>query len=167
MRKITLTSIIIMSLCIAQGKWYNGNLKNIEDVSLEIHLKGSEEEAWKKSVASFIELTLLQNDIPVNPSKPMPKLVVGIEVIDSSIEQTSSFMLDFSLYDYGLSEQKYSFAYGDSSLVKRLGIYRLYSQEILGQSTSPRVYKDIELAIRKCMNLFINQWYKDNPTKSL
>jgi len=159
--------MFITTLCFAQGKWHNGNLKNIEELSLNVNLKGSEEAAWKKSVESYIELTLLQNNIPLTLAKPMPRLKVDIEVIDSSVEHTSSYMVDFSIYDYGLSEQKYSEAYGDSSLVKRMGIYRIYSQEILGQSTSPRVYKDIEIAIRKCMNLLINQWYKDNPTKSL
>jgi hypothetical protein len=156
-----------MTLYSGQGKWYKGNLNNIEELSLDINLKGSEEAAWKKSIKSYIELTLLQNNIPLTLGKPMPKLILDIEVIDSSVEHTSSYMVDFSIYDYGLSEQKYSKAYGDSSLVKRMGIYRIYSQEILGQSTSSRVYKDIETAIRKCMNLLINQWYKDNPTKSL
>ena len=167
MNKYILSTIFIFSICFCQGKWYKGNLKNIDEISLSINLKGSEEATWKKSVTSYIELTLLQNKLPVIDSKPMPKLVIDIHVIDSSIDQASSFMVDFSLYDYGLSEQKYSEAYGDSSLVKRMGIYRIYSQEILGQSTSPRVYKDIEIAIRKCKNLLINQWYKDNPTKSL
>jgi len=100
--------MFITTLCFAQGKWHNGNLKNIEELSLNVNLKGSEEAAWKKSVESYIELTLLQNNIPLTLAKPMPRLKVDIEVIDSSVEHTSSYMVDFSIYDYGLSEQKYS-----------------------------------------------------------
>ncbi|MBL7013825.1 MAG: hypothetical protein ISR83_05365 [Candidatus Marinimicrobia bacterium] len=165
MNKYILSTLFIFSFCFCQGKWYKGNLKNIDEISLSINLKGSEEATWKKSVTSYIELTLLQNKLPVIDSKPMPKLVIDIHVIDSSIDEASSFMVDFSLYDYGLSEQKYSFAYGDSSLVKQLGTYKIYSKETLGQSTSSRVYKDIETAIRENMSLFLSQWYKDNPWK--
>ena len=40
---------------------------------------------------------------------------------------------------------------------------KVYSQEIMGQSSSNKLYKDIEKNINKLISDFFDQWYKDNP----
>ena len=35
----------------------------------------------------------------------------------------------------------------------------------MGQTSSVKLYKDIEKNINSILSLFLNQWYNDNPTK--
>lgn len=41
----TIFSILIFNLSFSQGKWYNGNLKGIDEINLEVNLQGSDETA--------------------------------------------------------------------------------------------------------------------------
>ena len=53
----------------------------------------------------------------------------------------------------------------DSSIPKNLMISKIFSHEIMGQSTSNRLYKDVEKSVQKLISMLIDQWYKDNPMK--
>jgi hypothetical protein len=42
---------------------------------------------------------------------------------------------------------------------------KVFSHEILGQSSSQNLYRDVEKSINQLILFFIDQWYKDNPMK--
>ena len=42
---------------------------------------------------------------------------------------------------------------------------KIFSYEIVGQTNSMKLYKDIEKNINNTLSLFFNHWYNDNPTK--
>ena len=42
---------------------------------------------------------------------------------------------------------------------------KLFSYEVVGQTDSEKLYKDIEKNINSSLNSFLNQWYNDNPKK--
>ncbi len=100
----TIFSILIFNLRFSQGKWYNGNLKGIDEINLEVNLQGSDETAWQGRITQFIQLALLDQKLKTTFANPMPKLVVDIHIIDSSVEPVSSFLINYSVYNYAISE---------------------------------------------------------------
>ena len=162
-------SLIVISIfCVsvtAKDIWYDGNLKGIEEINLDVNLRGSNEAAWRSQITQYIQLYLLDNQLKTSIQIPMPKLVVDIYIIDSSVEPVSSFLINYSLYNYAVSEAVYYKSIVDTVITKKFMTNRIYSQELLGQSSSSKIYFDVENGIKKMASAFIDQWYRDNPLK--
>ena len=156
--------VLLFSGLYAKDTWYEGNLKGIEELNLELNLKGLEDAVWENRVVSFIELRFLEYDIRMVEDQ-MPKLVVDIHLIDSRVEEVSSFLVVLSVYNYSVSEQNYYKSLADALVTKRLMTSKVFSHEILGQSSSQNLYRDVEKSINQLISFFIDQWYKDNPMK--
>ena len=95
----------------------------------------------------------------------MPKISFDIHVLDSRVEKLSSFLVVLSVYNYSVSEQNYYKSLADTLLTKRLMTSKVFSHEILGQSSSQNLYRDVEKSINQLISFFVDQWYKDNPMK--
>ena len=162
MKKYTVYLIFLYSTLFSQGTWYNGNLKSIEELTLELNVKGIQDGAWEGRVKSFIELRFLEHDIRKVKSQ-LPKMVVDIHIVDSRVEKTSSFLVIFSIYNYSVSEEMYYRSMADTLLTKKLMTSKVFSQEVMGQTSSKNLYRDVEKAINQLISVFLDQWYKDNP----
>ena len=141
-----------------------GNLKGINDLAFELNIKGVEDDVWEKRVNSYIKLMLLEQGIEILDGL-IPKMVIDINIIDSKVEEVSSFFIQLSIYGYTLPEEKYYKSFSESKLIKNLITTKIFSYEILGQTVSENLYKDIEKNINASMKSFLNQWYSDNPGK--
>ena len=56
-------------------------------------------------------------------------------------------------------------SFSDSKITKNLMTTKIFSYEVMGQTVSEKLYKDIEKNIDYSISLFLNNWYNDNPTK--
>ena len=99
-------SLFIISSLFSQSTWYDGNLKHLNDVTFILNVKGIDDSVWEKRLSSYIELRLLEHNIRFNENQ-MPKMVIDINVIDSRVDQVSSFQALFSIYNYSVSETDY------------------------------------------------------------
>ena len=95
----------------------------------------------------------------------MPKMVIDINVIDSRVDQVSSFQALFSIYNYSVSETDYYGSMADTLMTKKLMTSKVFSKEIMGQTSSQNLYKDIERGINSLVSHYLEQWYTDNPMK--
>lgn len=129
-----------------------------------LNVRGVEDNVWEKRVYSFMELRFLEHKINIVNSQ-IPKLVMDINIIDSRVEETSSFLVSLSLYNYSISEAMYYKSITDTSITKKLMTSKVFSNEMLGQSTSGNLYRDVEKSLNKLISIFLDQWYKDNPFK--
>jgi len=159
-----LSFFLCYSLSVGQNLWFEGNLKSLEDFSLEINIIGLEDNVWKSKLYNFSELRFLEHKILIL-KKQIPKLVIDINIIDSKINRTSSYLIALSLYNYSISERLYYKSIADTLITKKLMTSKLYSNEILGQSSPNSLYKDVEKSMNKLISNFIDQWYQDNPVK--
>ena len=164
MKKWMTILVLLFSGLYAKDTWYEGNLKGIEELNLEFNLKGLEDAVWENRVVSFIELRFLEYDIRM-VENIMPKISFDIHVLDSRVEKLSSFLVVLSVYNYSVSEQNYYKSLADALVTKRLMTSKVFSHEILGQSSSQNLYRDVEKSINQLISFFIDQWYKDNPMK--
>ena len=153
-----------MSFSWCQNSWSKGNLKGIDDLSFELNIKGVEDDVWEEKIYTYIKLKLMEQDIQLLENL-IPKMVLDINIIDSRVEQVSSFLVQLSIYGYSVPETDYYKSFSDSKISKSLMTSKIFSYEIIGQTNSMKLYKDIEKNINNTLSLFLNHWYNDNPTK--
>ena len=153
-----------LSIMFSQEEWFKGNLNGLEDLDLKLNLEGVDDKIWEKKLESFIRLSFLEHDIQFM-EKAMPKLVLNIHLMDSRVDKVSSYLVSVSVFNYSISEYVYYQSLADSSIPKNLMISKIFSHEIMGQSTSNRLYRDVEKSVQELISMLIDQWYKDNPMK--
>ena len=152
------------SISFAQGKWHDGNLKGINDLFFSLNIKGIDDGVWEKRVFSFIELRLLEHGIELIQDQ-MPRMVIDIQILDSRVEKTSTYLVMCSVYNYGVSEKEYYRSMADTLITKKLMTSKVYSQELIGQTSSKKIHKEVEKSINKILTTYLDQWYRDNPLK--
>ena len=143
---------------------YNGNLKGIDNFTMELNIKGLDDGVWEKRVYSFVELRFLENDIRIVKNQ-MPKLVIDVNIVDSRVEEVSSFLVIFSLYNYSISESNYYRSMADTLITNKLMTSKVFSHEVMGQTLSRNLYRDVEKSINKLISIYLDQWFRDNPLK--
>ena len=163
-KKLYIVYILFLSTLSSQNAWYQGNLKGINDLSFELNIKGVKDDVWEKRVKSYVELKLLQQDIHLLDAL-VPRMALDINIIDSRVEEISSFLVKLSIYGYNISETEYYKSFSESKITKNLMTTKVFSYEVMGQTDSEKLYKDIEKNIDYSISLFLNNWYNDNPTK--
>ena len=152
------------STSFAQGKWHDGNLKGINDLFFSLNIKGIDDQVWEKRVFSFIELRLLEHGIELIQDQ-MPRMVIDIQILDSRVEETSTYLVMCSVYNYGVSEKEYYRSMADTLITRKLMTSKVYSQELIGQTSSKKIHKEVEKSINKILTTYLDQWYRDNPLK--
>ena len=152
------------STSFAQGKWDDGNLKGINDLFFSLNIKGIDDGVWEKRVFSFIELRLLEHGIELIQDQ-MPRMVIDIQILDSRVEETSTYLVMCSVYNYGVSEKEYYRSMADTLITRKLMTSKVYSQELIGQTSSKKIHKEVEKSINKILTTYLDQWYRDNPLK--
>ena len=163
-KKLYIVYILFLSTLSSQNAWYQGNLKGINDLSFELNIKGVKDDVWEKRVKSYVKLKLLKQDIQLLDGL-VPRMVLDINIIDSRVEKVSSFLVQLSIYGYNISENEYYKSFSDLKITKNLMTTKIFSYEVMGQTDSEKLYKDIEKNIDYSISLFLNNWYNDNPTK--
>ena len=129
-----------------------------------MNVVGLKDDVWESRLYNFLELRILEHDIVILKNQ-IPKLVIDINIIDSRVEKTSSFFVGLSLYSYSISEKMYYKSIADTLITKQLMTSKFFSNEIMGQSSSNNLYRDVEKSINRLVSNFIDQWYQDNPFK--
>lgn len=152
------------STSFAQGKWHDGNLKGINNLFFSLNIKGIDDGVWEKRVFSFIELRLLEHGIELIQDQ-MPRMVIDIQILDSRVEKTSTYLVMCSVYNYGVSEKEYYRSMADTLITRKLMTSKVYSQELIGQTSSKKIHKEVEKSINKILTTYLDQWYRDNPLK--
>ena len=155
---------VLCSGAFSQGKWHEGNLRGLEDLTFELNIRGIDDGVWEKRVFSFIELRLMEHGIEFVEDQ-MPKMVVDVSIMDSKIERVSSFLVMFSVYNYGVSEDEYYRSMADTLITRKLMTSKVFSHEVIGQTNSSKIHRDVEKSINKIISLYLDHWYRDNPLK--
>ena len=154
----------ILSNILSQGTWYNQNLQEIEDITFELNVTGFEDDVWQNRLFSFIELRLMEHGIEFLESQ-MPKMVMDINILDSRIEEVSSYFVMLSVYNYSVSEKDYYRSMSDTLLTRKFMTSKVFSHELIGQTSSKRIHRDVEKSVDKIISTYLDIWFQDNPFK--
>ena len=129
-----------------------------------LNIKGIDDGVWEKRVFTFIELRLLEHGIEFVENQ-MPKMIIDVNILDSKVKETSTYLVMCSVYNYGVSEQEYYRSMADTIITRKLMTSKVFSQELIGQTSSNKIHKDVERSINKILSTYLDQWYRDNPLK--
>ena len=129
-----------------------------------LNIKGIDDGVWEKRVFTFIELRLLEHGIEFVENQ-MPKMIIDVNILDSKVEKTSTYLVMCSVYNYGVSEQEYYRSMADTLITRKLMTSKVFSQELIGQTSSNKIHKDVERSINNILSTYLDQWYRDNPLK--
>ena len=129
-----------------------------------LNIKGIDDGVWEKRVFTFIELRLLEHGIEFVENQ-MPQMIIDVNILDSKVEKTSTYLVMCSVYNYGVSEQEYYRSMADTLITRKLMTSKVFSQELIGQTSSNKIHKDVERSINKILSTYLDQWYRDNPLK--
>ena len=129
-----------------------------------LNIQGIDDGVWEKRVSTFIELRLLEHGIEFVENQ-MPKMIIDVNILDSKVEKTSTYLVMCSVYNYGVSEQEYYRSMADTIITRKLMTSKVFSQELIGQTSSNKIHKDVERSISTILSIYFDQWYRDNPLK--
>ena len=129
-----------------------------------LNIQGIDDGVWEKRVFTFIELRLLEHGIEFVENQ-MPKMIIDVNILDSKVKETSTYLVMCSVYNYGVSEQEYYRSMADTIITRKLMTSKVFSQELIGQTSSNKIHKDVERSINKILSTYLDQWYRDNPLK--
>ena len=165
MYKHILALIIIASFSNGQDNWYEGNLRKISEISININVNGLEDSMWEKKVEQISLLFLERFKLKINPDRFSPAADIRISVIEPGDNPLVSYNIDLSVYDFFVSKDDYTKNYSKKKIIKRFKTGKIYQQNILGQSSDETMRADMENTLIRLLDSFIDQWYQDNPVK--
>ena len=165
MIKNIISFFFLVSSLFGQLIWHEGNLKQVNEVSLDIIVNGDEEPAWEQKLTQISLLFLEGYKLKINPETFSPSMVIQINLIKPDNSFLTSYHIELSVFDLFLTKEKYLENISKRKILKKFKKGIIYQQTLAGQSTNKKIILDIENSLLKILDMFINNWYQDNPMK--
>jgi len=165
MIKNIISFFFLVSSLFGQLIWHEGNLKQVNEVSLDIIVNGDEEPTWEQKLTQISLLFLEGYKLKINPETFSPSMVIQINLIKPDNSFLTSYHIELSVFDLFLTKEKYLKNISKRKILKKFKKGIIYQQALAGQSTNKKIILDIENSLLKILDMFINNWYQDNPMK--
>ena len=146
-KKIIFT-FLLYSISYGQLIWHEGNLKKIEEASLDIIVIGDQDPTWKEKLTQIALLFLEGYKLKIDSEVFSPSMVIEISLIKSNDLSLNSHHIKLSVFDLFLTREKY---------LENISKGKISNDE--------KIIQDIENLLVKILDIFINDWYQDNPMK--
>ena len=163
-KKIIFT-FLLFSISYGQLIWHEGNLKKIEETSLDIIVIGDQDPTWKEKLTQIALLFLEGYKLKIDSEVFSPSMVIEISLIKSNDLGLCSHHIKLSVFDLFLTREKYLENIPKGEILKKFQKGIIYQQNLMGQSNDEKIIQDIENSLVKILDIFINNWYQDNPMK--
>ena len=105
-KKIIFT-FLLFSFSYGQLIWHEGNLKKIEQVSLDIIVIGDQDPTWEEKLTQIALLFLEGYKLKIDSEVFSPSLVIEISLIRSNDLSLYSHHIKLSVFDLFLTKEKY------------------------------------------------------------
>ena len=164
---ISFIIVSISSLAISPGqtRWHESNLKGLDQLKVEIIIDGLENAISPTWVESYVITKLDQYKIWVKEDQPYPLLQVLI--VGRSLDEVPGFYytVEVSLFNYTLSIDNYIENFNDNKMTKDFSLAKIYEHQSIGYSIDRELKTHLESALFDHMDLFLDQWFQDNPRR--
>ena len=165
MFKKVIFTFLLSSISYGQLIWHEGNLKKIEEASLAIIVIGDQDPTWKEKLTQIALLFLEGYKFKIDSEVFSPSMVIEISLIKSNDLSLNSHHIKLSVFDLFLTREKYLENISKGKILKKFQKGIIYQQNLMGQSNDEKIIQDIENSLVKILDIFINDWYQDNPMK--
>ena len=163
--KTILLSLILCTFSYGQLIWSEGNLKKVDQISLEIVVSGDQDPTWEEKLTQISLLFFEGYKLKINPKTFSPNMVINVSILKSNDLSISSYDIDLSVFDLFISKDKYLDNISSKKIIKKFKSGIIYQQNLFGQSEHEKIIQDVENSLVSILNTFINDWYQDNPMK--
>ena len=158
-------SLILCTFSYGQLIWSEGNLKKVDQISLEIVVSGDQDPTWEEKLTQISLLFFEGYKLKINPKTFSPNMVINVSILKSNDLSISSYDIDLSVFDLFISKDKYLDNISSKKIIKKFKSGIIYQQNLFGQSEHEKIIQDVENSLVSILNTFINDWYQDNPMK--
>ena len=165
LNRIILALALIHSIGSSQERWHESNLKGMDQLKIQIIIDGLENAISPLWVKSYVEAKLDQYKIWIKDDQPYPLLRVFI--VGRSLEEVPGFYytVEISVLNYILSMDNYIENFNDDVMTKDFSLAKVYEHQSIGYSVDRELKKHLESALFDHMDLFLDQWFQDNPRR--
>ena len=167
MFKKTIFTFLLFSISYGQLIWHEGNLKKIEEASLDIIVIGDQDPTWKEKLTQIALLFFEGYKLKIDSEVFSPSMVIEISLIKSNDLSLYSHHIKLSVFELFLTREKYLENIPKGKILKKFQKGIIYQQNLMGQSNDEKIIQDIENSLVIILDIFINNWYQDNPLKQL
>jgi hypothetical protein len=165
MVKNILLVLLLFSPVFGQVIWFEGNLKGIDELSLEVVIEYNDNTTLKNKLNHNALLHLKKNNINVNKKIFSPTLLILVDLVSIDKNKIRLYNIDLRLIDLFVSKEKYLKNKSQKNVISKFSKGIIYQDNILGQSSSEELSMNIEETLDQLLKSFSKSWYKDNPTK--
>ena len=160
-----IVSILFLAISPGQTRWHESNLKGLDQLSIEVIVDGLENAISPTWVDSYVIEKLDQYKIWIKLDQPYPLLRVFI--VGRPLEEVPGFYytVEVSLFNYILSMENYIENFNDNEMTKDFSLAKIYEYQSIGYSIDRVIKKHLESALFDHMDLFLDQWFQDNPRR--
>ena len=158
-------SLILCTFSYGQLIWSEGNLRKVDQISLEIVVSGDQDPTWEEKLTQISLLFFEGYKLKINPKTFSPNMVINVSILKSNDLSISSYDIDLSVFDLFISKDKYLDNISSKKIIKKFKSGIIYQQNLFGQSEDEKIIQDVENSLVIILNTFINDWYQDNPMK--
>ena len=164
LQKIIIT-FLLFSCSYGQLIWHEGNLKKVEEVSLDIIVNGQDDPTWQEKLTQIALLFLEGYKLKIDPEIFSPTMVIQISLMKAKELSLASYHVELSVFDLFLTKEKYLINISNKKILKKFKKGIIYQRSLMGHSSDKKIIQDIENSLVKILDIFINSWYQDNPMK--
>ncbi len=100
-------SLILCTFSYGQLIWSEGNLKKVDQISLEIVVSGDQDPTWEEKLTQISLLFFEGYKLKINPKTFSPNMVINVNILKSNDLSISSYDIDLSVFDLFISKDKY------------------------------------------------------------
>ena len=160
-----IVSTLFLTVSLSQTRWHESNLKGLDQLKVEIIVDGWENAISPTWVESYVVAKLDQYKIWVNEKQPYPLLRVFI--VGRPLEEVPGFYytVEVSLFNYILTMDNYIENFNDNEMTKDFSLAKIYEHQSIGYSIDRELKTHLESALFDHMDLFLDQWFQDNPRR--
>mgnify|MGYP001201890333 FL=1 len=160
-----IVSISFLAISLGQTRWHESNLKGLDQLSIEVIVDGLENAISPAWVESYVIEKLDQYKIWTKLDQPYPLLRVFI--VGRPLEEVPGFYytVEVSLFNYMLTMENYIENFNDNELTKDFSLAKIYEHQSIGYSVDRELKTHLESALFDHMDLFLDQWFQDNPRR--
>ena len=158
-------SISFLAISLGQTRWHESNLKGLDQLSIEVIVDGLENAISPTWVESYVIEKLDQYKIWTKLDQPYPLLRVFI--VGRPLKEVPGFYytVEVSLFNYMLTMENYIENFNDNELTKDFSLAKIYEHQSIGYSVDRELKTHLESALFDHMDLFLDQWFQDNPRR--
>ncbi len=163
--RFLIRTIFLISILSAQDNWQEGNLNKLNRFNVSVIVDGLEGTLSSDWIKSKVAENLEEYKIRTTEEAAYPLLRV-ILVGRSMVEVPGTYYtVEFAVIHHSVSVEEYSESFTYNEELKNFRTSKVYEHQSIGYSNNDILKDRLLSALDEHLELFIGQWFADNPRR--